>query len=159
MRKAHVPVFTSPSRAAKSLASLFRYHSQRRAFLDEGSAPVIRSATNDAGIAAAASLPEGPTTLSEHAAKQMLQQWGIPSARETQVRTVEEAVEAATAIGYPVALKLDSVHIPHKTEAGVVALNIRNRVRVKGFLQGNRSQRAKVCAPVSGRAAAGAGDG
>ena len=37
---------------------------------------------------------------------------------------MEEAVEAAKTIGFPVALKLESPHVPHKTDAGVVRLNV-----------------------------------
>ena len=66
----------------------------------------------------------GPITLTEHAAKIFISHWGIPSTKETQAGCVEEAVEAAEAIGFPVALKLESPHVPHKTEAGVVRLNV-----------------------------------
>lgn len=117
LREAHVPVFTSPSRAAKSLADLFRYHQRRRKFLDSET----QSPKPDAPLPP---LPSGPTTLTEHDSKQLLSNWGIPSAREVRAESIQEALEAARTIGFPVALKLESPYIPHKTEADVVRLNI-----------------------------------
>ncbi len=121
LREAHAPVFTSPSRAAKSLASLLGYHQRRRKFLDAKSASPPGSAAN---TVPQPSLPAGPITLTEHAAKIFVSHWGIPSTKEAQAGCVEKAVEAAEAIGFPVALKLESPHVPHKTDAGVVRLNV-----------------------------------
>ncbi len=118
LREAHVPVFTSPSRAARSLAAFFRYHRRRQKFLE--SAP---ASTAYAGPPP--TLPPGPTSLTEHESKRLLSHWGIPSTKEIQARNVQEALEAAGTIGFPVALKLESPHIPHKTEADVVRLNVR----------------------------------
>ena len=124
LREAHVPVFTSPSRAAKSLASLFRYHQRRRKFLDAEGASSPALASNAGSLP---SLPDGPTTLTEHATKTFLSHWGIPSTKEFQARSVKDAIDAAKSIGFPVALKLESPHLPHKTEAGVVRLNVQTQ--------------------------------
>ncbi len=117
LREANVPVFTSPSRAAKSLADLFRFHQRRQKFLDSetASAPAAKSLPP---------LPTDPTTLTEHDAKNLLSHWGISSTKEVRVNSIQEALEAAKTIGFPVALKLESPHIPHKTEADVVRLNV-----------------------------------
>lgn len=129
LREARVPVFTSPSRAAKSLTDLFRYHQRRRKFLksEKPSAPVPNPPFTPSPHSRAGenpSLPEGPTTLAEHDSKKLLSNWGISSAREVRARSIQEALEAARTIGFPVALKLESPYIPHKTEADVVRLNI-----------------------------------
>ena len=47
------------------------------------------------------------------------------------VHSIDEAVAAAHAIGRPVALKVQSTDIPHKTEAGAVALNLTGADRVR----------------------------
>src|SRR5439155_17448617 len=57
--------------------------------------------------------------------------WGVASAREHRANSAEEAVEAAEQLGFPVALKVDSPDILHKTEAGVVRLNLRDAAQVR----------------------------
>lgn len=64
------------------------------------------------------------TTLSEAASKQLLVPFGIPFASESQCWTSDQAIEAANRIGYPVVVKLSGDHIAHKTERGLVRLNI-----------------------------------
>lgn len=72
----------------------------------------------------AAALIAGGDPLAEYQAKEVLAAYGIPVTREGLARTAEEAVELARRIGYPVALKVQSPQIPHKTEAGGVRLNL-----------------------------------
>jgi acetyltransferase len=55
----------------------------------------------------------------------------VASARERLVGSAEAATEAAAQIGFPVALKVDSPDILHKTEAGVVRLNLRDAAQVR----------------------------
>ena len=66
----------------------------------------------------------GVSRLGEYEAKKLLAAYGIPVATEALAGSLDEAVEAADRIGYPVVAKVISADIPHKTEAGVVALNI-----------------------------------
>jgi acyl-CoA synthetase (NDP forming) len=73
----------------------------------------------------------GRPTLSESESKQLLAAWGVGSARERRANSTEAAVEAAEQLGYPVALKVDSPDILHKTEAGVVRLNLGNMAQVR----------------------------
>jgi acetyl-CoA synthetase (ADP-forming) len=64
------------------------------------------------------------STLSEVESKRLLARYGIPLAREQMVADAAEAVEAAEAIGYPVVAKLNGDAIAHKTERGLVKLNL-----------------------------------
>jgi succinyl-CoA synthetase beta subunit len=57
--------------------------------------------------------------------------WGVASAREHRANSAEAAVAAAERLGFPVALKLDSPDIPHKTEAGAVRLNLGDAAQVR----------------------------
>ena len=59
-----------------------------------------------------------------------LARYGIALAQSRAVSGAEEAADAAAAIGFPVALKIRSAAIVHKTEAGGVALNLANRQQV-----------------------------
>jgi acyl-CoA synthetase (NDP forming) len=55
----------------------------------------------------------------------------VESARERRATSVAAAVETAEQLGFPVALKVDSPDIPHKTEAGVVRLNLGDAAQVR----------------------------
>lgn len=66
----------------------------------------------------------GSRTLSEAESKDLLRQYGVPFADEHQVMTAGEAVKAAKSIGYPVVVKLCGDAIAHKTERGLVRLNV-----------------------------------
>jgi acetyltransferase len=73
----------------------------------------------------------GRPTLSESESKELLAAWGVGSARERRANSAEAAVEAAERLGLPVALKVDSPDLPHKTEAGVVRLNLGDAAQVR----------------------------
>src|SRR5262249_57605093 len=88
-----------------------------------------RTPPQDEAIAQALGL--GRLTLSESESKQLLTAWGVPSAREYRATSAEAAVEAARRLGLPVALKVDSPDIPHKTEAGAIRLNLDDAARVR----------------------------
>ena len=60
----------------------------------------------------------------EWASKRMLAAHGLSVPQGALVTTSTEAVAAAEALGYPVAVKAVSAEIAHKTEAGAVALNL-----------------------------------
>jgi acetate---CoA ligase (ADP-forming) len=74
--------------------------------------------------AAGASFGAGRATINEFDAKRLLKTFGLPVARELQVRSGEEAQDAANEIGFPVVLKFASDQIPHKTELGLVAVGL-----------------------------------
>jgi acyl-CoA synthetase (NDP forming) len=62
--------------------------------------------------------------LSEYESKNVLRKYNIPLPAEALTKNVDEALAFADKIGYPLVMKVDSPDIPHKTEAGVVKLNI-----------------------------------
>ena len=68
----------------------------------------------------------GPVSLNEHQAKQLLQTYGIPVVNECLAATDEQAAEAAQAFGYPVVLKGVGARLQHKTEMGLVHLQLNN---------------------------------
>ena len=73
----------------------------------------------------------GPVTvLDEHQAKSRLRDAGmpVPAGRVTSAR---DAPDAAANLGFPVALKMVSHRLPHKTEAGAVALGISSRAEAE----------------------------
>jgi hypothetical protein len=61
----------------------------------------------------------------------MLAAWGVGSAREHRAASAEAAIETAEQLGFPIALEVDSPDIAHKTEAGVVRLNLGDAAQVR----------------------------
>jgi acetyltransferase len=120
--KEGVPVFDSPEKAAKAMGAFHRHLRirNRKESVPAGTAlPPPREAWD---------LLEGPGrgALDEYRAKRIFAAYGIPVSREILVRTLPEAVEAAGAIGYPVVLKGCSPEILHKTEQGMVFLDLKS---------------------------------
>ncbi|MBU8918527.1 acetate--CoA ligase family protein [Bacillus sp. FJAT-29953] len=67
-----------------------------------------------------------PSVLTEHKSKEILKHIGIPITKEQLAATLAEAKIMAREIGYPVALKGMSPQILHKSDKGLVQLNITN---------------------------------
>ncbi len=130
LKEARIPIFYTPDTLARGLKSRLDYHSWRERRLAEGFATAPpRTALQDAAIAQALGL--GRPALSESESKALLAAWGVASARERRANSAEAAVAAAQQLGFPVALKLDSPDILHKTEAGVVRLNLGDAEEVR----------------------------
>ncbi|MCM5570503.1 acetate--CoA ligase family protein [Burkholderiaceae bacterium FT117] len=69
--------------------------------------------------------------LTESRAKAALAAYGIPMVQDRLVASADEAAAAAREAGFPVVLKVESVDIPHKTEAGVVRLGLQSEEAVR----------------------------
>ncbi len=61
----------------------------------------------------------------------MLAYYGVSVVGERLAGSADEAVSAASALGFPVAIKVESPDLPHKTEAGVIRLNLRDADEVR----------------------------
>ena len=104
-------VFDEPTHALRALGALARF---RRGFDTIPAAP--------AALPAPLPLPPGP--CDEATALAIVARAGIPVVPHRLVRSAAEAAEAAAALGLPVALKIVSPDIAHKTELGGVALGL-----------------------------------
>lgn len=125
--------FEDAYRASAAIAAL----ANLQASFDRGVSklPDVRSAT-----------PLPQEAISEHAAKRLLAQAGVPMLPEHLVASSTEAVFAAESVGYPVVLKIASADIPHKTEIGGVALNLGDAGAVRDAFEA-LMQRAAAAAP------------
>jgi acetyl coenzyme A synthetase (ADP forming)-like protein len=75
---------------------------------------------------------EGRSILMEHEARQVMELCGVPTPKWGFARSAQEAVEIADSKGmYPLAMKIASVDIVHKTDVGGVVLNIRDGRELK----------------------------
>jgi acetyltransferase len=125
LKAARIPVFYVPDKLAMGLRSLLDYHAwlDRRRAEGFGDAPAISTGQTQElqrlqGL--------GRKSLTEFEGKQLIAEWGIPVTREEIASTAEEAVDAAQRIGFPVAMKVNSPDILHKTEAGGIRLGLSN---------------------------------
>ncbi len=73
---------------------------------------------------------EGRTALTEAEAKDLLKSFGIPVVKEISVKTECDLDSAVKSIGYPLVLKGLGSRLTHKTERGLVKLNLKNREEV-----------------------------
>lgn len=71
-------------------------------------------------------LKEGRTVLSEYESKLVLKSYQIPVTLEKLVDNVEDLSKAAGKIGYPLVIKGCSTNVTHKTENGLIRVDIRN---------------------------------
>ena len=121
-----ISVYPDAARAASALSRLWEYARFRE------SPPAV--APERSGTAASGRdvqvigkvLREGRTLLSEHESKEVLRAYGIPVTREREVRGMREFREALGEIGFPLVIKPSAPALAHKTEQGLVFLDIRN---------------------------------
>jgi acetyl-CoA synthetase (ADP-forming) len=71
-------------------------------------------------------MKQGRTTLSEYESKQVLAAYEIPVTREKSVADVKDLIDATEEIGFPLVLKGCSSDLAHKTEKGLIRVDIRN---------------------------------
>ena len=71
-------------------------------------------------------LKDGRTALSEYESKQVLASYGIPVTREELILNPEDLSQAIHKIGYPLVMKGCAAEIAHKTERGLIRVDVRN---------------------------------
>jgi acetyltransferase len=75
-------------------------------------------------------LRSSKVTLTEYRSKKLLSHYGIPIPKGDLAHSVEEAINIAQTLGYPVVLKVSSPQILHKTEARGIALRIPDKAQL-----------------------------
>ncbi len=130
LKAAGVPLFYTPDSLARGLRHLLDYHAWHEKRMANGfaNAPAMTTAQKET-VAKLRSLKR--SALSESESRQLIAAWGVSASMEVCTKDADNAVKAAEKLGYPVVLKVDSPDIPHKTEAGVVRLNLRNADEVR----------------------------
>ncbi|ASV68353.1 acetate--CoA ligase family protein [Cytobacillus sp. FSL W7-1323] len=122
-----VPVIPGNLQAISALAKLVEYSEKYRAYQKES----VRERASIQKKENVAYLLQENQILSEWDASKVLQAYEIPTTKKSLATTVDEAVQQANSIGYPVVLKIDSKDILHKTEAGGIRLSLQNAEQVK----------------------------
>jgi acyl-CoA synthetase (NDP forming) len=116
------PLFTGALGCARTMRVMADYRSLRERLLRPTESATIAAPARDK---VRASLAKSGAVLSEWQARPLLAAYGIGAGDAgTLARSADEAEAMAKILARPVALKVQSADIPHKTEAGAVALNI-----------------------------------
>jgi acetate---CoA ligase (ADP-forming) len=121
LNKAGYPLFTGASGCARTMRAMVDYRALRQRTLNK---PQAACTPHPARAKVQAALAASGTVLSEWQARPLLEAYGIGGNVCTLARSAAEAEAAARVIGGSVAVKVQSADIPHKTEAGAVALNV-----------------------------------
>lgn len=122
------PLFTSMRNCVRAVDAMVEWRQAR-----ERASAVPSITATDASVqhSVAEALAGADAVMTETMAKPLLAMYGIPiPAGEQLVRNGEQAMAAAARIGGPVALKVQSPDVPHKTEAGAVALGVKGNAEV-----------------------------
>ncbi|UCC43570.1 MAG: acetate--CoA ligase family protein, partial [Candidatus Zixiibacteriota bacterium] len=122
-RESGIPVFDFPESASRALAAMIKYGQiQKR----EKPAYVTHE-TDKAGAETIIKRYRGQDKFLPQAdVFELLQCYGIPTATTVRVKTKEELKKQAGKLNYPVALKVDAEEIVHKSDAGGVALGLKD---------------------------------
>jgi acetate---CoA ligase (ADP-forming) len=121
-----IPILQDPKRGLKAIKALVDFSE----FLERRGTEAPSAGAAAERSAAESLLKIDGKVLTEYESKRLLQIYGIPITREGLARTSREAAEIARKIGYPVALKVQSPKIAHKTEAKALRLNIRDETEL-----------------------------
>jgi acetate---CoA ligase (ADP-forming) len=138
-----VALFRSMPALFAALAA-WTWRAEKRAATYETIAPTPPEALRAARHMIAAA--EG-RTLTEREAKAVLALYGVPVVGERLTQSADDAVAAAEALGYPVVLKVESPDLPHKTEAGVIRLNLRDAAEVRSGYDAVMANARRVSPP------------
>ena len=137
-------LFRSMDRAFATIAAWHKRH----AMLQQGPRIETRRVGAEAKAAAAALIAAAPgEVLTEREAKTALALYGIPVVQERLVHSAAEAAEVAAALGLPAVLKVESPDLPHKTEAGVIRLNLKSAEEVRAAYDAVMANAGKVTPP------------
>lgn len=132
---AHVPDFSNVENAVDAFSYLARHKQNQRLLLQT---PARLSSGHEppdsegARLIIEAVLTERRDVLTEVESMAVLNAFRIPTVRNAVAHSANEALVIAESMGFPIAMKVLSTDISHKSDAGGVRLNIRSAQEVRG---------------------------
>ncbi|MDO9197404.1 acetate--CoA ligase family protein, partial [Rhodoferax sp.] len=133
LNAAAIPTFRTPEAAVGAFGNIASFY-QNQQLLQQTPPPLSDLAKPDvegARMLIESVLAERRKVLTEMESKALLAAFHIPVTKTILARTVTEAIMIATQLGFPVALKIDSPDISHKSDVQGVALNVQGAVGVR----------------------------
>ena len=129
-----IPAYNAPDLAVKAMGKLRHYAKLQ----DMKAEPVeeYHDADKETALKVIAKVREdGRKSLTEIESKKIFEIYGLPVVHTRLATSEEEAVEMAEEIGYPVVLKIVSPDILHKSDAGGVKVDIKDKAAVRKAYQ------------------------
>ncbi|RZI44072.1 GNAT family N-acetyltransferase [Herbaspirillum sp. HC18] len=137
LSRATIPTYRTPEAAVDAFHNIASFHHNQQ-LLHQTPPPLSQLAEPDiegARILVESVLAERRRVLTEMESKALLSAFHIPVTKTILARSASEAILVANQLGYPVALKIDSPDIPHKSDVHGVALNLQNAAAVRDTWQ------------------------
>jgi acetyltransferase len=135
--QAHLPHFRTPEPAVEVFSHLSAYYRNQK-LLMQMPGPLSHHVEPDvesARLIIEGAMQEHRKVLTEMESKALLAAFHIPVARTMVAHSPTEALLIAQQLGFPVAMKVNSPEITHKTDAGGVVLNLNNAHEVRAAYQ------------------------
>lgn len=132
-RVAGVASYDTPERAVLAWLHMARYQAHQEALCQPVSSSASGAAPDLPAVQAIMSRAqqEGRAWLGDAATQALLSAYGIPTVATERTADVEAAVAAAERMGWPVALKVISTQVIHKSDVGGVALSLRDASQLR----------------------------
>ena len=129
---AGIPTYDTPERAVAAFLQLVNYRRNQESLMQTPG--TTRAAAPDIAAARAViheALTQGRELLGEPEAKRVLSAYGIPVVQTVVASDAADAARLAEQIGFPVALKIVSPQVTHKSDVGGVALGLSRAAEVR----------------------------
>jgi acetyltransferase len=120
-----IPWILTPTRTAVAAGALSQYAVKQRRYRAAQARGLKRAVVRQPLT------PQNAHRLSEAESKKIIAAYGIPLARELLLAPADVAALTKSPLNFPLAVKIDSADIPHKTEAGAVRLNVQTLAELK----------------------------
>ena len=122
LKQAGIAIVPTPGRLARAAAAMATFARRCREAERDGRRQHVTVKKSPPAVLP--TLPPGEVTLNEAESKRLLEAFGVPVTREVLVKSGEDALAAAARLSFPLAVKIVSRDIPHKTEIGGVKLGV-----------------------------------
>ncbi len=135
--EAGIPTYASPEKGVRAFMYLVSYARNREVLYETPREIPVEFPLDRGKLRAVFDtiLSEGHDVLTESTSKALLDAYEIPVAKAYVARRADDAVELARRIGFPVAMKVFSPDITHKTDVGGVELNLANDDEVRAAFE------------------------
>jgi acetyltransferase len=136
-RKENISTYRTPEAAVRAFAALAAHHDNQQQLL-QAPDPLTRQAApspENAELIINNALAEGRKILTQAESKAVLAAFHIPILQSIPASSAQEAILVAQEMGFPVAMKIDSPDITHKTDVGGVRLGLVDAHQVRAVFQ------------------------